>query len=55
MSPGRIEMSVGEGYGGGPTEEPSHTYLDSSQLSPSPSHTIQGNKRSKVMDAVGPI
>lgn len=46
MSPGRTEMSVGEGYGGGPTEEPSHTYLDSSlrdQLSPSPSHTMQGN------------
>lgn len=47
MSSGRIEMSVGEGYGGGPMEEPSHTYLDSSlrdQLSPSPSHTMQGAK-----------
>lgn len=46
MSSGRLEMSVGEGYGGGPMEEPSHTYLDSSlrdQLSPFPSHTMQGN------------
>lgn len=33
MSSGRIEMSVGEGYGGGPMEEPSHTYLDSLETS----------------------
>lgn len=46
MSLGKIEMSVGEGYGEGPMEETSHTYSDSSlrdKLSPFPSHTMQGN------------
>lgn len=46
MSSGRIQMFFGEGYGGGPVEEPSHIYLDSSfrgQLNPFPSHTMQGN------------
>lgn len=39
-------MFFGEGYGGGPVEEPSHIYLDSflrGQLNPFPSHTMQGN------------
>lgn len=39
-------MFFGEGYGGGPVEEPSHIYLDSSlrgQLNPFPSHTMQEN------------
>lgn len=38
-------MAVGEGYGEGHLEDPSHFHLDSSlrgQLSPFPSNTVQG-------------